>query len=62
MKSNNWDNLPLRLTVVEACRELRVSDKTLYVMSNDGTIRAGRHGKTYFIDRDSVRDFVRRTI
>lgn len=49
-----WRDLPLVMTSEEAADILRVSERTIYRMIDDGRLEATRPGKAYVIPREAV--------
>ena len=52
-----WEQLPAEITVEEACCVMRVSEVTLRKILREGTVRRCKVGRSWRIDRDSLRAF-----
>lgn len=57
-RPTDWDRLPLVLDVTTVCMLLGCCDATVRKKIKDGTFKAGKLGKDWCIDRNSVKTFV----
>lgn len=54
----DWDELPLVLDIRTACTILKCGEVTARKLMQTGKIKGGQGDRKWFIDRDSLRDFV----
>lgn len=58
MNTQNYEQLPLSLTVSELAQALRIGRNSAYQLVNDGTIRSIRVGRCIRIPRTAVEQFL----
>lgn len=54
----DWDLMPIVIDVDAVCVLLNCCDVTVHKKIKDGTFKAGKLGKNWRIDRDSVKAFI----
>lgn len=58
MRPTNWNDLPVTISMEEACNLLLCADNTVARYAKEGLIIGRKIGNKWLFDRDSIRHFI----